>query len=813
MGKKVRYVLFMALFSLMMTAQTVHAESGTGKMIITAIDLGAANTGEATMIESGNGGTPLLVDTGDNHNRSIFTWLDNNGYGSRKFDTVVTHWHDDHAGNTAEIIRRYNVGTAYIPDPSYLYKEESAYYRYERGYYTRLIDAAKARGTKIVYIKKGMTIKAGNDVTGRVIYCCESPRWESSEAVHYINNQSVVIMFEGGGTKFLMAADVEKPAENRILNSGTNIKADIFKMSHHGYETSNQQKFLEAVDPTFAYFTSSAATSSYYNPPAVRPQARRMGEMSNTMSTRYNGTLRYVCSSGIISVKAERNAGRMYQRLIDKSTGSSRIVTCDFNYMCDVHKTQKILRTDRYYSQQLNADGSMFSGQPEKFDGRWHLRKNGIYAYNTFAKSTDGRVYWYDIYGRRYDSTGILAAYGRKYYMSPHRLSGWKTINGRRYYLMDRTCSGYTASKEGMIMTGFQTLNGKKYYFMDSKCATYMPDDYGRRVDGFFTVNGRTYYGANSKMTGYKDNILGVIQKGWCTISGRRYYLDNGVVRRGWKTIDGHRYYLPNGFAVVNRFMDIDGKRYRFDALGAVKTGLFAVSGKKYYADGSGALRKGLVPIDGKTYLFGEDYAMITSEGWHEVGGTKYYVDENGQAGTEQPVSRTARSAAAADRNTRVHYDENGNVIVGWHELDGKTYYAFEDGTLASGRVEIDGKTYIFDEEEYYLISEEPEEESYDDEDVPDVPETGVEEADTAGTEETAAEEAEAEEAGTETDFEQDEDRTAEMEEEEKEEAAEGGSTEQEIADDAGPAEDAGGDVPAEETENTANMDVQEEPE
>ena len=66
------------------------ADAGSSKMIITAIDLGAKNTGDATMITDQNG-KALLVDSGDNHNRSIFSWLDRNGYKKKKFDTLVTH--------------------------------------------------------------------------------------------------------------------------------------------------------------------------------------------------------------------------------------------------------------------------------------------------------------------------------------------------------------------------------------------------------------------------------------------------------------------------------------------------------------------------------------------------------------------------------------------------------------------------------------------------------------------------------------------------------------------------------------------------
>ena len=54
------------------------AQAASDKMEIVAIDLLGKNTGEAAMI-SGSGGTPLLLDSGDNNNRSIFDWLNANG--------------------------------------------------------------------------------------------------------------------------------------------------------------------------------------------------------------------------------------------------------------------------------------------------------------------------------------------------------------------------------------------------------------------------------------------------------------------------------------------------------------------------------------------------------------------------------------------------------------------------------------------------------------------------------------------------------------------------------------------------------------
>ena len=124
------------------------AKDSPDTMKIAAIDLGAENTGEATMISDGSGKS-LLVDSGDNKNDSIFEWLDANGYKKKKFDILVTHWHDDHAGNTAEIIRRYKIGTLYLPTLEYLdvdYPEYQGHYDYEKTVAQEVLKAAEEKG-------------------------------------------------------------------------------------------------------------------------------------------------------------------------------------------------------------------------------------------------------------------------------------------------------------------------------------------------------------------------------------------------------------------------------------------------------------------------------------------------------------------------------------------------------------------------------------------------------------------------------------------------------------------------------------------
>ena len=603
--------LFPVLMTVLAVSAVYTANASSGKMTITAIDLRGGNSGEATMI-SAEDGTPLLVDSGDNANRAVFDWLDSNGYGRKRFNTLVTHWHDDHAGNTAEIIRKYNVGTVYLPATDYLDIRKTDYYNYEKSYATDTLRAAKARGTRVVYLKKGAVIKVGTGVSGEVLYINGSPITESGGGIEHINNQSAVIMFTGGGSRFLTAGDLSYKGEERVLKSGVSLKADIFKMSHHGYDTSCSWGFINAVNPTYAWYTSNSVSTEKFTSSATRAASNRMSSIANTFSTRYNGTIRFECSNGNIRVSAERNTAQMYEKLVSKKTGSIKYVTYTFNNACEVHMSQKIVNTNLYHNKQLRASksGDLFSGSWEDRDGDKYLVKGNIKAFHTFAEK-NGKIYYFDWKGRR--RTGFVNAYGGRYFFSPSMATGWKVTGGRRYYFMDSGYSNYSKAKEGQMLTGFKKISGKDYYFMNAQCGSYKTAARGKLMTGFFKVSGKKYYGADSKMKGYQAADLGVLQKGWVTVNNNKYYFGTDhVMRTGWLKLGGKTYYLfDGGTAAVNRFVTISGRKYYFDGNGVMKTGWQTIGGKKYYFNVNGVMQTGEAVIGDKVYVFGEDGALL----------------------------------------------------------------------------------------------------------------------------------------------------------------------------------------------------------
>ena len=58
-----------------------------------------------------------------------------------------------------------------------------------------------------------------------------------------------------GNVKFLLPADVEKEAEDRMVRGEYPLKVDLLKVPHHGSRSSSTVLFLEAVRPTCAILT------------------------------------------------------------------------------------------------------------------------------------------------------------------------------------------------------------------------------------------------------------------------------------------------------------------------------------------------------------------------------------------------------------------------------------------------------------------------------------------------------------------------------------------------------------------------------
>lgn len=116
--------------------------------------------------------------------------------------------------------------------------------------YKEFCKIVKQKQIKVVIVRQGDIINVEQNLKIRVLF----PGKDLIED-NVLNNNSLVFKIEYKRFQMLFTGDIEKIAEEDILNKykNTNIlKASILKVAHHGSKTSSIEKFLDAVKPKIA---------------------------------------------------------------------------------------------------------------------------------------------------------------------------------------------------------------------------------------------------------------------------------------------------------------------------------------------------------------------------------------------------------------------------------------------------------------------------------------------------------------------------------------------------------------------------------
>lgn len=193
------------------------------------IDVGQ---GDSTLIVCD--GETLLIDAGDN-DKGTTVQLYLQKQGITELDYVIgTHTDADHIGGMDVVLYKFDCKTILMPDVTT-----------DTRTYEDVINTIKTKYYKITYPVVGTEYELGDakfTIIAPVNYNYGSNK----------NNYSITILLEHGENRFLFAGDAEEEAEIDILDSGANIEADCYKVSHHGSSTSTSEKFLNAISPEYA---------------------------------------------------------------------------------------------------------------------------------------------------------------------------------------------------------------------------------------------------------------------------------------------------------------------------------------------------------------------------------------------------------------------------------------------------------------------------------------------------------------------------------------------------------------------------------
>ncbi len=199
---------------------------GPGELTVTFLDVGQ---GDAILITT-PGGRRTLIDGGPSGievKRELSSQLP---HWSRRIDRIVlTHPQEDHVGGLPAILRRYDVHIVQTNRST------------NRTATVRLFEAEAperqtlARGDR--WEESGVRFEV---------------LWPPAERAGAgdLNNGGVVLLVTYGETSFLLAADVEREAQQAMM-AASDIRADVLKVSHHGSKTSDPG-FPRAVGSSIA---------------------------------------------------------------------------------------------------------------------------------------------------------------------------------------------------------------------------------------------------------------------------------------------------------------------------------------------------------------------------------------------------------------------------------------------------------------------------------------------------------------------------------------------------------------------------------
>jgi competence protein ComEC len=227
-------------------------ETQAANMEVHYIDVGQ---GDATLIKADE--QYMLIDAGDNEKGStVQLYLQKQGVEKLDY-LVLTHTDADHIGGADVIVTKFDIDTVFMGD-----------FKKDNKTYEELVNALDYKG--LTYT----TPEVGNEYQlGKAFFTIVAPNKEYNDS----NNNSIALLLENGDNTFLFTGDCEEEAEKDILTNGLSLACDVYKLGHHGSNTSSSKAFLNAVAPTYGVI--SCAEGNSYGYPHAEPMnhLRSMG--------------------------------------------------------------------------------------------------------------------------------------------------------------------------------------------------------------------------------------------------------------------------------------------------------------------------------------------------------------------------------------------------------------------------------------------------------------------------------------------------------------------------------------------------------
>jgi len=247
--------------------------------------------GDAMLLRSYNGKT-VLIDTGGPRARGKLKRA-LKAEGVTRIDALVlTHPHADHIGNAVTVLREFEVGIVYEPG----YPHTAVGYR-------RVLETVEEKGIRYKKARDGMRIRLADDVELQIL--APGDEFLDSER-SVLNCTSVVLRLTYGKVRFLFPGDAEQEVEKQLLAKHPDeLKADVYKVAHHGSRYTNHDDFLDKVRPSIAVI--EVGRRNTYRHPTPETLARLKAHGVRTYTTAIHGQVTVTTDGTTILVKPQND--------------------------------------------------------------------------------------------------------------------------------------------------------------------------------------------------------------------------------------------------------------------------------------------------------------------------------------------------------------------------------------------------------------------------------------------------------------------------------------------------------------------------